>query len=98
MNKARKIGKGREMYAFFATLAVVVLIAAFGLIVQRFQDMAYGCAYTVLGDFHQAQDAAQEAFLAAFAQLPKLRQPKAFPGWFRQIVLSQCHRLTRRRT
>jgi RNA polymerase sigma factor (sigma-70 family) len=59
--------------------------------------MAYGCAYSVLGDFHLAQDVAQEAFLAAYRELPNLRQPKAFPGWFRQIVLSQCHRLTRRR-
>ena len=73
-------------------------LAAFGQIVQRFQDMAYGCAYSVLGDFHLAQDATQAAFLAAYRELPKLRQPKAFPSWFRQIVLSQCHRLTRRRT
>ena len=73
-------------------------LAAFGEIVRRFQDMAYGCAYCVLGDFHLAQDAAQEAFLAAYRELPNLRQPKAFPGWFRQIVLSQCHRLTRPRT
>ena len=40
-------------------------LAAFGEIVRRFQDMAYGCAYAVLGDFHLAEDAAQEAFLAA---------------------------------
>ena len=72
-------------------------LAAFGQIVCRFQDMAYGCAYAILGDFHLAQDAAQEAFLVAYRQLPNLRNPKAFPGWFRQIVLSQCHHLTRRR-
>jgi RNA polymerase sigma factor (sigma-70 family) len=68
---------------------------AFGELIKRFQDMAYGCAYAVLRDFHTAQDAAQEAFVAAYRDLPKLRDPKAFPGWFRRIVIRQCNRLTR---
>ena len=70
---------------------------AFGRIVGRFQDMAYGCAYAVVGDFHLAQDVAQEAFLEAYRSLPKLQENKAFPGWFRRIVLRSCNRLTRRR-
>ncbi len=36
---------------------------AFGRVVRLFQDMAYGYAYSILGDFHRAQDAAQEAFI-----------------------------------
>lgn len=35
---------------------------AFGQIVHRFQDMAFACAYAMLGDPGLAQDAAQEAF------------------------------------
>ena len=31
-------------------------------IVRRFQDMAYGYAYSMLGDHSQAEDAAQQAF------------------------------------
>jgi len=72
-------------------------LAAFGEIVRRLQDMAYGCAYAILGDFHLAEDAAQEAFLAAYRELPNLREPKAFPGWLRRIVITQCNRQTRRR-
>jgi RNA polymerase sigma factor (sigma-70 family) len=68
---------------------------AFGEIVRRFQDMAFGCAYAVLGDFYLAEDAAQEAFLAAWRNLDQLREPKAFPGWLKRIVLTQCNRLTR---
>ena len=72
-------------------------LEAFGEIVRRFQDMVYGCAYARLGDFHLAEDAAQEAFLAAYRELPNLREPRAFAGWLRRIVLSRCGRLTRRR-
>ncbi len=68
---------------------------AFGEIVREFQDLAFGCAYAVLGDFQLAEDAAQEAFVVAWRNLNQLRQPQAFPGWFKRIVLSQCNRLTR---
>ncbi|MEZ4860429.1 MAG: sigma-70 family RNA polymerase sigma factor [Caldilineaceae bacterium] len=69
--------------------------SAFAEIVHRFQDLAFGCAYAVLGDFHLAEDAAQEAFLSAWRNLDQLRTPAAFPGWFKRIVLTQCNRLTR---
>ena len=68
---------------------------AFGEIVTRFQNMAYACAYAVLGDFCLAQDAAQEAFISAWLKLHQLQQPEAFPGWFRRIVLTECNRLMR---
>ncbi len=71
---------------------------AFNEIVLRFQDMAFGCAYAVLGDFQLAEDAAQEAFLSAWRNLDRLRTPEAFPGWFKRIVLTQCRRLTRNKT
>jgi RNA polymerase sigma factor (sigma-70 family) len=70
---------------------------AFGRIVRRFQDMAYGYAYSILGDFHSAQDAAQEAFIDAYRRLDELRTPDAFPGWLRRIVFKHCDRLTRRK-
>ena len=68
---------------------------AFGELVIRFQDMAFGCAFAVLGDVCLAQDTAQEAFVIAWQKLAQLREPAAFPGWFKRIVLTQCNRLTR---
>lgn len=70
---------------------------AFAELVGRFQDVAYSWACHTLGDWHLAQDAVQEAFVVAYQKLDQLREPKAFPGWLRQIVFSQCHRITRRK-
>lgn len=69
--------------------------AAFCELLRMFQDMAYACGYAVLGDFGLAEDAAQEAFISAWQKLGQLRQPEAFPGWLRRIVLNECNRLTR---
>lgn len=86
-----------------ATLAGLVSQAregdaeAFGAVVLRFQDMAVGYGYSLLGDLHLAEDAAQEAFLEAYLCLSQLREPAAFPGWFRRIVFKQCDRLRRGR-
>jgi RNA polymerase sigma factor (sigma-70 family) len=68
---------------------------AYNGIVRRFQDMAVGYAYALLGDFHLAEDAAQEAFVGAYLDLSDLREPAAFPGWFRRIIFTRCHSMTR---
>jgi RNA polymerase sigma factor (sigma-70 family) len=68
---------------------------AFDDIVGRFQDMAYAGAYAMVEDRQLAEDVAQEAFIEAYLNLPKLREPAAFPGWFRHILLKQGDRLTR---
>lgn len=72
-------------------------LEAFDLVVRRFKDMAVAYAYSLLGDFHLAEDAAQEAFIQAYLDLGSLRVPQAFPSWFRQIVFKHCDRLTRRK-
>lgn len=69
---------------------------AFETIVLHFQDLAVGYAYSILGDFHLAKDAAQEAFISAYCELKTLREPKAFPFWFRKLVFKHCDRIRRR--
>ncbi len=71
---------------------------AYDALMQRFQQMAYTTAYRYLGDHHLAQDLVQEASLEAFVHLPQLKEPGAFPGWFRQIVFRQCTRVLRQVT
>ncbi len=71
---------------------------AYDELVRRFQDMAVGYAYALLGDWQEAEDAAQEAFISAWIGLIKLREAAAFPGWFRRIVYTQAHRRLRVKT
>ncbi len=71
-------------------------IEAYGTLVERYQDMAVGYAYSILRDFHLAQDAAQEAFIEAFPTLERVHSLAAFPSWMRRIVFKHCDRLTRK--
>ena len=72
-------------------------VGGFTVLVERFQDMAVGYSYSILGDFHLAEDAAQEAFLEAYPNLHKVYGPEAFPGWFKRIVFKHCDRILRRK-
>jgi RNA polymerase sigma factor (sigma-70 family) len=69
---------------------------AFEELVRSFQDLAVAYATALLGDYHLAEDAAQEAFLDAYRLLGSLRDPDAFAAWLRRIVFKRCDRITRR--
>ena len=86
----------RQELAALVSQARAGELEAFDALVRRFQDMAAGYAYSLLGDSGAAQDAAQEAFIQLYRDLPKLRAPEAFLTWFRQIIFKQCDRIRRR--
>lgn len=69
---------------------------AFGEIVRRFRANAQASAYRLVQDTHLAEDVAQEAFLDAYLGLEALRDPAAFPGWFRRILFKHADRIRRR--
>lgn len=68
---------------------------AFAEVTRRFRRNAHARAYAVLRDYQLAEDAVQEAFAEAFLNLDKLREPAAFPGWFKRIVIKRIDRLIR---
>ncbi|MEP7341640.1 MAG: sigma-70 family RNA polymerase sigma factor [Acidobacteriota bacterium] len=70
---------------------------AFTELVRAYQDIAVAYATSILGDYHLAEDAAQEAFVEAHRELPNLREPAAFGAWFRLIIFKHCDRLIRRK-
>ena len=68
---------------------------AFERLVRRFGPMARAVAHEKLRDRQLAEDAVQEAFAEAYAQLGRLREIEAFPGWFKTIVARKCYRMLR---
>lgn len=60
--------------------------ASFGLLVERYQEVAFRAAYLVLRDAGAAEDAAQDAFVRAYRQLHSFRPGEPFRPWLLRIV------------
>jgi RNA polymerase sigma-70 factor, ECF subfamily len=72
-------------------------VAAFnGLVAQRI-DRCYRLAWSILLNDADAADATQDAFVAAWRQLPRLRDPSAFDGWLNRIVANTARMVRRHR-
>jgi len=54
-------------------------------------------ARAILGTTEDAEDATQEAFVAAWRGLRLLRDPERFDAWFGRIVVNTCRMRLRRR-
>jgi len=61
---------------------------AFGALVARYQGHVYGLAYSMVDNWAEAQDIAQETFIRAYTNLDQLRDPERFPAWLRRITFS----------
>ncbi|HRW10706.1 MAG TPA: sigma-70 family RNA polymerase sigma factor [Caldilineaceae bacterium] len=72
--------------------------AAYDKLVTQFYALAINEAWQCLHDLQLAEDVAQEAFLYAYRALSQLREPAAFPAWFRRIVAGQINRILRKST
>jgi RNA polymerase sigma factor (sigma-70 family) len=70
--------------------------AAFDALAERHRATAFGAAYALLGDAHDAEDATQEALIQAWRRLADLREPDRFPGWLYRIVQNRCRNVLAR--
>ncbi len=59
-------------------------------------DRCYAIAYRILRDVERAQDAVQQAFLLAWRELPRLRDPDRFSPWLHRLVVNACYEEFRR--
>ena len=59
---------------------------AFALLVARYERPVRAVAISIVKSSHTADDIAQEAFVRAWEQLPKLRNPKVFGPWMMKIA------------
>jgi RNA polymerase sigma-70 factor, ECF subfamily len=60
-------------------------------------DAVYRLSYAILGDEADARDAAQDAFVAAWRQLPQLRDDDRFDAWFQRVAVNSARMTLRAR-
>jgi RNA polymerase sigma-70 factor (ECF subfamily) len=70
---------------------------AFEMLVERHAAVTYRLAAAIVGE-DDARDVAQESFVAAWQQLPRLRDTVAFAPWLRRIAVNRCRNWLRARS
>ena len=70
---------------------------AFGILVERYLPAVQTVAYAHCGNFADAEDIAQDAFLRAFQNLDSLRERHKFAAWLLTIARNGAHTLTKSR-
>jgi RNA polymerase sigma-70 factor (ECF subfamily) len=71
--------------------------AAFGALVERYQQVAFRAAWLIVRDAEDAEDVAQEAFVRAYRSLGSFRQGQPFRPWLLRIVQNQALNAVRSR-
>ena len=63
---------------------------AFSRLVELYEKPVYNLCYRMLGDRHQAEDAAQEAFMRAFKAISRYDPNRKFITWLLSIASNYC--------
>ena len=72
--------------------------AAFGFLVDKYKESVYALAYSMLHNFHDAEDVTQEVFIKAYRKLHTLKQYDRFHAWLFAITSNFCRNLIRNRS
>ncbi len=71
-------------------------LEAFTQLVEMAFPRLKGVAYLILRDADRAEDAVQEALVAAWQDLRALRDPDAWDAWLRRLLVRTCYRLAKK--
>ncbi len=63
---------------------------AFQVLVERYQKKMLNIAYRITGDYEEACETVQEAFLSAFKAIKKFRGEAAFSTWLTGITMNHA--------
>lgn len=71
---------------------------AYGELVQLYQTAVFNVCYRLLGERAEAEDAAQETFIRAYARLETFDVERPFGPWIKRVAANLClNRLESRR-
>ncbi len=63
---------------------------AFDQLVIRHKDRIFNLCYRFIGDYEEANDSAQEAFVKAYGSLKTFRLESTFSTWLYRIAVNTC--------
>ncbi len=63
---------------------------AFAELVELYKDKVFQICYRMLGNRHEAEDIAQEAFIRAFVNIETFNQKRKFSTWLFRIATNLC--------
>jgi RNA polymerase sigma-70 factor (ECF subfamily) len=61
-------------------------IPAFSLLIERYQDMAYTLAFSIVKNHEEAEEVAQDSFMKAFKNIHGFQEKASFSSWLYRIV------------
>lgn len=65
-------------------------------VVREYYDSIYRLCLAIVSDHADANDAAQEAFIAALADIERYQPDTNFKGWLSTIAVNKCYGVLRR--
>ena len=71
--------------------------SAYGRLVRKHQDAAFGLGLSYVRDREDAADLVQDAFVQAYLKLDSLRDPASFGSWLRSILVNFARQALRKR-
>ncbi|MDG5799628.1 RNA polymerase sigma factor [Marinilabiliaceae bacterium ANBcel2] len=70
--------------------------SAFAQIAEKYKDVSFSLACSIIGDKAAAEDALQEAFIKVYYNLAKFRGEASFSSWLYRIVINTCYSAKRK--
>ena len=71
-------------------------IAAFNILIQRWQKRIFNFIYRNIGDYEEARDLTQDTFAKTFLKVKDLDDRSRFGPWLYRVALNECRMAFRR--
>jgi RNA polymerase sigma-70 factor (ECF subfamily) len=92
MNEKQEISRSRDQRDDYALIKAFQNgeSAAFDALVLRYKDRVFNLCIRFLGDYHEAEDIAQDVFVKAYNSLNRFRFESSFFTWLYRIAVNSC--------
>ena len=68
----------------------------FRVLVEKYKDVSFSLACSILHDEHEAEDALQEAFIKVYKNLKKFQGKSSFATWLYRIIVNTCFTIAKK--